>query len=261
MPESNRFAVALTFDFDAQCLWMGMLGSNSAQYMSRGEFDAAVGAPRVLDVLRDRGLRSTWFIPGHSLVTFPEVARRVVEGGHEIAAHGCFHESIPQLSPAEERRLMRVQLDQHLEVVGAAPRGYRSPAWDYSATTVQLLDESGFDWDSSLMADDFEPYRRDSSTCLQMPVSYTLDDMPDIEFIAGLADGFGDPRAMERRWLDIFDYGRREHPGGVMNLTMHPQAIGRAHHSVVLERILDEMLAHDDVWFPTLSEAHDAWRP
>ncbi|PJJ61706.1 polysaccharide deacetylase family protein [Compostimonas suwonensis] len=273
LPTGKTFAVALTFDLDAQCLWMGMLGIDSPSYHSRGEFGALVGVDRILALLADIGITATWCIPGHSLVTFPQAIESILAGGHEIAAHGCYHESIPSLEPDDERRLMEIQLAQHEQIVGAKPRGYRSPAWDFSEITGQLLVEHGFEWDSSLMASDFEPYHprpvgvnfESASTFgepfpfLELPVSYTLDDAPDVEYIAEIANGLGDHLELEARWREIFDYGLQNSPGGLYTLTMHPQTIGRSHHLLLLERLLLHMTESNAVQFVTLSEAHDAW--
>ncbi|GAA1158615.1 polysaccharide deacetylase [Nocardioides aquiterrae] len=273
LPEGKRFAAALTFDLDAQCLWMGMLGIDSPSYHSRGEFGALVGAFRVLDLLAEFDIKATWCVPGHSLVTFPDTIEKILEAGHEIAAHGCYHEAIPTLEPAEERRLMDVQLAQHQQIVGRLPRGYRSPAWDYSAVTAQILEDYGFDWDSSLMGRDFEPYRarpvdvryEEASTfgapspLVELPVSWYLDDAPDVDYIRETAPGLGSHRDMGLRWQEILDYGRAHHPGGLFNLTMHPQTIGRAHHMLVLESLIQHAVSAGDVWFTTLSDACDAW--
>src|SRR6266702_4262888 len=123
------------------------------------DFDAEVGTPRLLRLFTKHGIATTWCTPGHTLITFPDRIREVIDSGHEIAAHGAYHESVPSLGEAEERRLMEVQLGQHEKIVGRRPRGYRSPAWDFSPWTLGILEEHGFDWDSSLMGRDFEPYR------------------------------------------------------------------------------------------------------
>jgi peptidoglycan/xylan/chitin deacetylase (PgdA/CDA1 family) len=273
LPSGKRFAVALTFDLDAQCLWMGMLGVSSVQYHSRGEFGAEVGAGRILNILDRQGVKATWCIPGHSLVTFPHVIERIVEAGHEIAAHGCFHENIRSLTPAQERRLMERQLEQHQEIVGRRPRGYRSPCWDFSDATLGLLEEFGFEWDSSLMGRDFEPYRprpvdvryEEASTFgvptnfVELPVSWYLDDAPDVEYIAENAPALGSHESLDDRWREIFDYGRAHCPGGLYTVTMHPQTIGRSHHAAMLESLIAYMAGFPDVCFTTLSEACDSW--
>ena len=45
-----------------------------------------------------------------------------------------------------------------------------------------------------------------------------------------------------------------------LTITMHPQIIGRAHHMLVLERLLQHMTSFDDVWFASLSDVFDAWQ-
>ena len=66
--------VCLSFDFDAMSLWICDFQTDSPNALSRGEFGGRVGAPRLLDLLRERGIRSTWFIPGHTVEAFPESA-------------------------------------------------------------------------------------------------------------------------------------------------------------------------------------------
>lgn len=61
-----------------------------------------------------------------------------------------------------DREVERKNLDLGLEaleqVAGIHPKGYRSPAWDCSRNTVDLLIEYGFEYDSSCMGNDFYPY-------------------------------------------------------------------------------------------------------
>lgn len=273
LPPGRRMAVALTFDFDAHSPWMGTVGRTSPSYLSRGDFGAEQGVPRLLELLGRHDLPATWATPGHDLVTFPHRIEQILAAGHEIAAHGCYHEVVPSLGPDEERRLMEVALGQHERIVGRRPRGYRSPAWDFSETTLDLLEEFGFDWDSSLMGREFELYRPrrvtlnyesanefgPESRIIEIPVSWYLDDWPSVEYVAGVS-ALGPHRDMEDRWHTIFQYAHERVPGAVYVLTMHPQTIGRSHHLLVLEGLIERMLEAGDVWFATLSEIADAWR-
>jgi hypothetical protein len=191
LPEGTRLAVSISADFDAHCVWMGTFGLSSPGYLARGEFGAEVGVPRLLALFARHDLRTTWCIPSHSLQTFPRQSRAIVAAGHEVAAHGCYHEPIPKLEPDEERRLMLLQLAEHERLLGRRPQGYRSPAWDFSDATLGLLEELGFVWDSSLMGRDFEVYRprpvatvdREQgnsfgppSPIIEIPVSWYLDE-------------------------------------------------------------------------------------
>ena len=58
---------------------------------------------------------------------------------------------------------------------------------------------------------------------------------------------------------DHFDFAYERVPNGVFTLTVHPQTIGRAHAFLMLERFVDYMTAHDDVWFATLSDIAGTW--
>lgn len=273
MPEGKRLAVSISPDFDAQSVWMGTFRSNSQSLMSRGEFGAAVGTPRLIEAFRRHGITTTWCVPTHTIQTFPDAVEAISAAGHEIGAHGVYHEYVPSLDEAEERRLLELQVEQHERLLGQRPRGYRSPALDVTDSTLGLLAELGFDWDSSLMGRDFTPYHPrmvieydlengnrfgPPSDVLEFPVSWVLDDFPELESFKG-SPLMQSNDAVLSRWTDSFDYAYQHCPGGLMTWTLHPQTIGRAHNMVMLERFLDHVTAHDDVWFPTLSEAFDAW--
>jgi peptidoglycan/xylan/chitin deacetylase (PgdA/CDA1 family) len=242
--------------------------------MSRGEFGAVVGTPRLLELFGRYGITTTWCVPTHTVQTFPAAVDAIVTAGHEVAAHGVYHEYVPSLEPAEERRLLELQLEQHERLLGTRPRGYRSPALDVTDHTLGLVAELGFDWDSSLMGRDFTPYRPrmvvdfdlengnrfgEESRVLEFPVSWVLDDFPELETYKGSALMQSNETVLAR-WKDSFDFAYERCPGGVMTWTLHPQTIGRAHNFLMLERFLDHVLAHDGVWFPTLSQLFDAWQ-
>jgi peptidoglycan/xylan/chitin deacetylase (PgdA/CDA1 family) len=274
LPAGKRLAVSIAADFDAHCLWMGTFGLSSPSYLSRGEFGAEVGVPRLLQLFAQHDLRTTWCTPSHTLQTFPRQCGQIADAGHEIAAHGCYHEQVPKLDPDEERRLMALQVAEHERLVGRRPRGYRSPAWDFSDATLGLLEEFGFEWDSSLMGRDFEVYRPrpvvtvdrergnefgPPSRIVEIPVSWYLDDFPALDSLPR-GGGLGSTDALFARWKDHFDFAYRRVPGGVFALTVHPQTIARAHAFVMFERFVDYVLGHEGVWAVPLSDIADAWQ-
>jgi peptidoglycan-N-acetylglucosamine deacetylase len=273
LPEGKRLAVNVGADFDAHSVWMGTFGLTSPSYLSRGEFGAEVGVPRLLNLFQRYGVQGTWCTPAHSMETFPAAFASILEAGQEVAAHGCFHEGVPKLDEAEERRLMARQLEQHEKNVGKRPRGYRSPAWDFTENTLAILEEFGFEWDSSLMGRDFEPYHPrpvevrweegsvfgEPSPLLEFPVSWYLDDFPAVEYIPGANAGLGSTEVIYQRWKDHFDYAYEHVDGGVLALTVHPQTIGRAHHIAMFEKLIDYMAGHDGTWFASLSDIYDTW--
>jgi len=273
LPEGKHLAVAITSDLDAQSVWMGTFGIASPGFLSRGEFGAEVGVPRVLAALERFGVPSTWCIPTHSMRTFPRALEQIVDAGHEVAAHGVYHEAVHKLEPDEERRLMDLQLATHEQLLGTRPRGYRSPSWNFSDLTLSLIEEHGFDWDSSLMGRDFELYRPrpvvstsledgntfgEESRIVEVPVSWYLDDFPVLENLPR-NPGMVDTEGVLRRWVDLFDFAYERVPGGVFTLTVHPQTIARGHHLLMFERFLEHVASHDGAWFGTISDIVDRW--
>src|SRR6266436_5566864 len=90
-----RLTVALTFDSDA--LSDGIRRGDPPVKLSHGEFGPRVAVPRILDVLEREAIGSSWFIPGHTLETFPDSTAAIQARGHEIACHGWFHEDFSTL--------------------------------------------------------------------------------------------------------------------------------------------------------------------
>jgi peptidoglycan/xylan/chitin deacetylase (PgdA/CDA1 family) len=261
--------VCLTFDFDAVSLWVSTFRQTSATPVSRGEFGANVGLGRVLDLLAEKGVKATFFVPAHTAASYPDQTRRILAAGHEIGAHGYCHESPIGVEPAEEARLLDAAIAKLQGVLGAGfrPVGYRSPAWDLSSASVGILAERGFLYDSSMMADDFTPYRARQgdrvddelfvpghpTALIEMPVAWELDDYPYFTFTnRPLFGGMHATDHVLACWRDEFDYCHHHVADGVFTLTMHPQVIGRGPRILMLSRLIDHMQAQPGVRFSTL---------
>jgi len=270
LPEGKKVAVNIGCDFDAQSIWDGSFNLTSPAYMARGEFGAEVGAPRLLKLFKKYGIKTTWCIPGHTVDTFPEICKAVAAAGHEVAHHGYVHENPTNMSFEEEEKVMKMGLES-LAKIGVKPRGYRSPYWDFSPNTLNILEKYGFEYDSSLMGNDLHPYRPRKvqvnsdkanvfgadSKILELPVSWYLDDFPQVEYITGGQEGQRPVEDIFNRWKSIFDYACQEE-GACYVLTTHPQTIGRAHTIQMLEKLIQYMEANG-AWFATLGEIYDAY--
>ena len=77
------------FDFDAMSGFISR-GLTSPTPISRGEF-GPVAVPRILDLLKKYKIRASWFIPGHTLETYPVECKKIFDAGHEIGHHGWTH--------------------------------------------------------------------------------------------------------------------------------------------------------------------------
>ncbi len=258
-PDGKRVAVILTFDVDAELAWMTQPEETSLSALSRGRFGIRAGLPRILELLERKGIRATFFLPALIVELYPEAIDAIrAEADHEIGLHGYAHESIRSLSQSQERDALKraVEIFRKADLM---PRSYRSPSWDFTPSTATMLREFGFEFDSSLMADD-RPHELLAGTTptgiIEFPVDWSLDDWPYFQLEwATPWPGLREPNEVFEIWKEEFE-GIRNH-GGVLVLTMHPQVIGHWHRLRMLERLLDHMQANNDVWFATLSEIGD----
>lgn len=266
---AKNVTVCLTFDFDAMSVWIGTFHTRSPSAISRGEF-GKVGAERLLALLRERGLPSTWFVPGHTADAFPATVEAIAAAGHEIGHHGYFHDR--PATPEDEARDFDRATAALERRIGRAPRGYRSPAAGLLPTTLQCLLERGFLYDSSMMAQDFAPYYcrvgdaappdgpfvwGRETTLVELPFTWGLDDFPIFEHVwtrHGVNPGLAAPSHVYEIWAGDFDYLYDRLSAGVYILTMHPQAIGRGHRMLMLERLLDHISDREGVTFRTMTE-------
>lgn len=258
----KKCAIMLGFDFDAESLWVGSMGLSTPTYLSRGAYGARVGVPRILDLLDKYGLKATFFIPGDTCERHPDEVKEIHARGHEIGHHGHVHESPLKLERDEEKKVLEKGFELLDKTVGVKPSGYRSPAWDLSPNSIGLFKEFGFLYDSSMMGDDFRPYKiiegGQDTGIVELPVTWILDDAPHFlsnvfPYIVGLAD----PDKVYKIWATEFDGAYAQ--GGAFILTCHPQIIGRYHRITMLERLIEYMLGHPDVWFTTGTELAQEW--
>jgi peptidoglycan/xylan/chitin deacetylase (PgdA/CDA1 family) len=266
-----RSIVCLTFDFDAISGWIAR-GMTSPSPISRGEFGPHVGAPRILDLLERHGIRSSWYIPGHTLETYPDACRRVAHAGHEIGHHGWTHRPPASLTREQEEDELARANELIKRFTGRYARGYRSPSWDLSPHSVELLLKHGFVYDSSMMGDDYIPYRvrqgdvitlekpavfGRETPLVEMPISWTLDDYPHFEFLrtpTTILPGNMNANAVLGNWLDDFHYLEQNLEWGVITYTFHPFVIGRGHRMMILEKLIATLKDHGAI-FMTLEDA------
>src|ERR1700712_2103466 len=144
MPTTSRgFPLMLTFDLDAETMWTGRDPANAARpiLMSQGAYGWKVGMPRILALLARYQVFATFFIPGLVAEQHPDLIREVIDKGHEVAHHSYSHRWILTLTPEEEREEMEKGLEVLTRLTGARPRGWRSPAAEFSPITLGLIQE------------------------------------------------------------------------------------------------------------------------
>jgi peptidoglycan/xylan/chitin deacetylase (PgdA/CDA1 family) len=252
-PGGARVAVLLSFDVDNETIAL-RYGEPTIGALSQGEFGARVGLRRVVDLLDRHEIPASFFIPAVSLMLSPEMADLIKRSGrHEFAVHGWIHEMNSSLPPEQERDLLVRSIDYLTEVTGERPVGYRAPSWNFSPSTLSMLCELGFVYESSLMADD-RPYELlaegEPTGIVELPVEWILDDAP---LLNPLGNRYSAPREVLQVYIDEFEKAYEEET--MFLLTMHPHYIGHRSRIVILEELINHIRNKGSVWFATHRQA------
>ncbi|KRC12123.1 polysaccharide deacetylase [Hydrogenophaga sp. Root209] len=279
---------AYSVDFDAVSGWLGSYGGERSPCdISRGFFAGEIGVPRLLQLFRRKNILTTWFVPGHSIESFPEQSAQIVSEGHEIGLHGYTHENPSAMSRQQQADVLDKCIDLITRLSGRVPVGHNAPWWEFSEHTHELLLERGIRYDHSLMHRDFEPYflrqgdqwtaidyecpashwmspvtRGEVSDLVEIPASWDLDDMEPLLYIKGFANsqGYVGARNVEQQWRDQFDFMYREYDFAVFPMTIHPDVSGKAQALLMHERLIDYFLSFPGVRFVTFAEIDGIFR-
>lgn len=248
----------LSFDVDAESpiLVEGRRYAEDPVLMSHQAYGPQVAVPRLLDLLEEYSLPATFFVPGYTADHYPEAVERIAASGREIAHHGYSHHSPLRLDEAGERADLERGLGA-LDRLGVRPAGYRTPSWEPSRRTFDLLTEYGFVYDSSLMDDD-RPYLLETAAgeLAELPPHWGLDDWNQYAYLPDPRSGPGTvhpPARAVSLWRAELD-GMRRH-GCLFVLTMHPFLSGRPGRVEGLRTLIEHALECGDVEFVDCAEA------
>lgn len=251
-PNGARVAVGLSFDVDNATATLST-GTLDYEVISRGEYGAVDGLPRLLRMLDRQQVPASFFIPAVSGLLHPQMVKDIQASslGHEIGVHGWIHERLPLLNDEqEEQRLLNQSITTLTQLTGRRPVGYRAPSWKFSGWTMGQVKNAGFLYDSSLMASD-DPYELlldgQPTGIIELPIERILDDFP---YFGGNADGSNPSLAAVYEVFQAeFDVAYEE--GGLYLLTMHPHIIGHRSRAAMLEQLVAYMKRKPGVWFAT----------
>ncbi|EMS7385162.1 polysaccharide deacetylase [Campylobacter coli] len=282
---AKEILVAYGVDIDAVAGWLGSYGGeDSPDDISRGLFAGEVGIPRLLKLFKKYNLPATWFAPGHSIETFPEQMKMIVDAGHEIGAHGYSHENPIAMSAKQEEDVLLKSIELIEKISGKKPSGYVAPWWEFSNITNELLLKHGIKYDHSLMHNDFTPYyvrvgdkwtkidyskdakewmkplvRGQETDLIEIPANWYLDDLPPMMFIKKSPNSFGfvSPRDIGQMWIDQFDWVYREMDYAIFPMTIHPDVSARPQVLLMHERIIEHINKHEGVKWVNLNDMAD----
>src|SRR5258708_1981877 len=189
-PNGARVAVGRSLDVDNASAELAT-GNLISEVISRGEYGAVDGLPRILRLLDKHQIPASFFIPAVSHLLHPDMIPSIVaKGRHEIGVHGWIHEHLPSVNDqAAEQDMLNRAIDTLTKALGKKPVGYRAPSWQFSQYTMAQLKAAGFLYDSSLMASDdaYEILLDGQPTgVVELPIERIVDDFP---YFGSVADG------------------------------------------------------------------------
>ena len=265
-PSGFSAAASFTFDVDAESCVIAHdpTSTRRMSLMSHQSYGPKVAVPRLLQILARQEIRGTFFIPGFTAESYPDVVRQIVDGGHEVAHHGYLHEPMQGIDAATEASYIDRGLEALEKVAGIRPVGYRAPWWELNWHSPALLADRGFLYDSSLLDGD-APYRMsvssgspsgagDTRDIVEIPVDWTLDDWEQYAFYPGVT-GSGvieSPAKVLEMWT--LEAQAHHSQGSCFVLTNHPFISGRPSKAVALEQLIERAKGMDGMWVTTLEQ-------
>ncbi|KAI6765690.1 hypothetical protein HG530_006760 [Fusarium avenaceum] len=292
----KRILCSFGVDVDAVAGWLGSYGGeDSPSDISRGLFAGTHGVRRMLKLFEKYNIKTTWFIPGHSLETFPEECAMVRDAGHEIGLHGYSHENPSDMTLEQQRDVLEKTHKMLTDFCGKPPRGSVAPWWETSKEGVDLMLSYGIEYDHSMSHDDCHMYwlrTNDSWTkidytqkaetwmkplvkgkdtgLVEIPANWYLDEvlhLPPMMFVKNSPNSHGwvNSRDVEDLWRDHFDYFYREYADDpdeicVFPITCHPDVSGRPHVLLMHERLIEYINKHEGVEWVTMEQMCDEFK-
>ena len=260
-PDGQRVIVALGWHMDAES---GLLGGDRASATHMGAltesaYGVSMALPRILELHKALGVPASFFVPGYVCDTYPREIAAIADAGSEIAHHGYPHENCFRLNDTEQRDVFEHGIESIRRVCGKTPVGWSAPSWGVRASTLDLMADLGFLYDSSLMEYD-TPYvvTTGKGPLIELPISMVLDDWEIFGSSPYPGGGVNAPaEAAFQIWKEEFD--GLLHYGGLFATSFHPNLTGRPGRLRMLARLIEYMQSHADVWFATSEQvAHHA---
>ncbi|MDB4837307.1 allantoinase PuuE [Marinomonas sp.] len=232
------------------------------------EYGSRSGVWRILNEFERRGLPLSVFAIATALERNPEVAKAIVDAGHEIVCHGLKWIHYQDMSIEEEREHMQQALDLIEEVTGVKPTGWYTGR-DSPNTRALVAEQPQLKYDSDNYGDDL-PYwvevphhenilsNNEEKTKPHLIVPYTLD-CNDMKFSSPY--GFSHSDEFFQYLKDNFDclYEEGATAPKMMSIGMHCRTLGKPSRFMALKRFLDYVQSHEDVWITRRSDIADHW--
>jgi allantoinase len=231
----------------------GSLYTTDIALISDRLYGERCGAYRVLDVLDEFKVKTSWFLNGAGVQAFPGLAKEILAAGHELASENWRHEYVTRQTDAVQKAELTKTIDSFQKNAGVRPVGYISSGERPNLYTMPLLAEHGYTYYMGTINEDL-PYTLRTEKGDLVLFSYGIW-MTDHQMASSTRK---DPRAILQWWKDqldqLYEEGEQGRPG-LMTMGLHPFIIGRPFRARVLREFLAYATAKKGVWFARGDEA------
>ncbi len=219
---------------------------------SWAEYGMRAGMPRILEMFRDRGLPASTSINAGVIDAYPACAEAMLEAGWEFIGHGIHQRSMQ--GDADEAALIAEALEKIATFTGKRTRGWLSPGLKETEDTPDILKKLGVDYVCDWVLDDLPVWMTTKhGPLIAMPYNLEINDS-----IIYAIEKHASPEMYRRLHDTLATFnGELARQPRVLALGLHPHLIGVPHRIGYLARMLDELMARDDVAFLTGSEIAD----
>ncbi|HEY3588921.1 MAG TPA: allantoinase PuuE [Buttiauxella sp.] len=225
------------------------------------EYGSRAGFWRIHNEFQKRGLTMSIFGVAMALARNPEIVEAIKAADYDVVSHGWRWIHYQNLDEATERQHMHQAIEILEDLFGSKPLGWYTGR-DSPNTRRLVAENGGFLYDSDYYGDDLpfwsEITRSDGSIKPHLVVPYTLD-ANDMRFAT--AQGFNTAEQFYTYLKDSFDvlYEEGETAPKMMSIGMHCRLLGRPGRFRALQRFLDHVQQHDDVWICRRQDIAEHW--
>jgi len=220
------------------------------------EYGSRVGFWRLVRLFEERGLPMTVFGCALALERNPLAAAKIREMGYDVCCHGWRWIKHFELGEDEEREHIRKAIASLQETVGARPLGWYCRYGPSVNTRRLIVEEGGFLYDSDYYGDELPFWQLvEGKPQLVVPYSLTNNDGKYAGWMGTADQWFGFLK-------DAFDmlYAEGAKSPKMMSVGLHMRLVGHPARAMGLQRFLDYVMKHPDVWVTRRLDIAEHWR-